>query len=192
MRKIKLVRTVIASFAILTCVAAAQQSSTEKKDAAPAMQAPKPGPEMDKVKFLIGAWTLDGEYLKSPMIPQGGKSTGWYKAALGPGGFSVIADFEGDGPLGKEIGHQVFSWDPKQNGYTVVTVGNNFPGALIGKAHWEGQNLVTETEFEEGDGKMFFRAVYSGVQEKTLHIEESFKIGDGPFQLMWKTDATKK
>jgi hypothetical protein len=43
------------------------------------------------------------------MVPQGGKAPGWYKAQLGPGGFSLIADFEADGPFGKEIGHQVLS-----------------------------------------------------------------------------------
>jgi hypothetical protein len=158
---------------------------------ATAQEMPKPGPEMDRVKFLIGTWTLNGEYPKSSMVPQGGKSTGWYKGQLGPGGFSVIADFESDGPLGKEIGHQVFTWDPKQSVYTVVTVGN-FPGAIIGKAHWEGENLITESEFEFGGAKMSNRAIYSKVQDKSIHIEESSRMGDGPIEQLWKADATKK
>ncbi len=56
------------------------------------------------------------------MTGDGGKASGWYKAQLGPGGFSVIADFEEDGPLGKEIGHEIFSWDPKKNAYAIVIV----------------------------------------------------------------------
>jgi hypothetical protein len=175
-----LVRATLIATVLVVAAAAAQE-----------MQMPTPGPEMDRVKFLIGAWNLSGEYAKSSMVPQGGKSSGWYKAQLGPGGFSVIADFEADGPLGKEIGHQVFVWDPKQSVYTVVTVGN-FPGAIIGKAHWEGENLITESEFEFGGAKMSNRAIYSKVQDKSIHIEETSRMGDGAIEPLWKADATKK
>jgi hypothetical protein len=37
----------------------------------PAM--PKPGPEMERVRFLVGTWDLKGEYAKSAMSPQGEK-----------------------------------------------------------------------------------------------------------------------
>jgi len=174
------VKSVVMTIVLVVAVASAQE-----------MQAPKPGPEMDRVKFLIGTWNLTGEYAKSSMVPQGGKSSGWYTGQLGPGGFSVIADFESDGPFGKEIGHQVFTWEPKQSVYTVVTVGN-FPGAIIGKAHWDGDNLITESEFEFGGAKMSNRAIYSKLQDKSIHIEESSRMGDGPMELLWRADATKK
>jgi len=173
-------RTALAAGVLLATIVAAQE-----------MQMPKPAPEMERVKFLIGNWDLNGEYLKSTMIPQGGKSTGWYKGQLGPGGFSVIADFESEGPLGKEIGHQLFTWDAKQNAYTVVTIGN-FPGVIIGRAHWEGENLVTETEFEFAGAKMSNRAVYTKLQDKSVHIEESSRLNNGPSEPIWKADATKK
>jgi hypothetical protein len=180
--KIASLKRVLVVIVMLVAVAATAQD----------MQMPKPGPEMERVRFLIGTWDLNGEYAKSSMVPQGGKSTGWYKAQLGPGGFSVIADFESDGPLGKEIGHQVFTWNPKQSVYTVVTVGN-FPGAIIGRAHWEGDNLITEAEFEFGGAKMSNRSVYSNVQDKSIiHIEESSRMGDGPLEPLWKADAAKK
>jgi hypothetical protein len=166
----------------------AQQSSTEKPASPPAMQAPQPGPEMQRLNFLVGDWTMDGEYLKSPMTGNGAKQTGWYKAHLGPGGFSIIADFEADSTLDNEIGHELFTWDPKKDAYTTVTVGNGFPGAIIGTAKWEGDNLVLQTEF----GTMHLRAVYSHVGEKTIQIEESFQKGDAPYQLIWKASATKK
>jgi hypothetical protein len=128
----------------------AQQSSADKTAAAPAaMQAPTPGPEMDRLKFLIGTWDVQGEYLKTPLTGEGGKQTGWYKAQLGPGGFSIIADFEDESPLGKEIGHELFAWDPATSGYTTATVGN-FPGLIVGKAQWEGDNFVTQLDFNYG------------------------------------------
>ena len=166
----------------------AQQSSTETPASAPAVQAHQPGPEMQRLNFLVGDWTMDGEYLKSPMTGNGAKQTGWYKAHLGPGGFSIIADFEADSTLDTEIGHELFTWDPKKDAYTTVTVGNGFPGAIIGSAKWEGDNLVLQTEF----GTMHMRAVYSHVGEKTIQIEESYQTGDAPYQLIWKASATKK
>jgi hypothetical protein len=117
---------------------------------------------------------------------------GWYKAQLGPGGFSVLADFEEEGPFGKEAGHQVFSWDPQKKAYTVVTVGNAFPGAMIGRAHWDGDTLVTESEFEFGGMKMNNRSVYSNVHENSVHIEEAMKMGDGTFDTLYHADAVKK
>jgi hypothetical protein len=173
-------------------VVRAQQSSADKTAAAPAaMQEPKPGPEMDRLKFLIGTWDVQGEYLKTPLTGEGGKQTGWYKAQLGPGGFSIIADFEDESPLGKEIGHELFAWDASSSVYTTATVGN-FPGMVAGKAKWEGENLVTELDFNMGGGVIHNRAVYSHIGEKTLHIEESYRMGDAPYQLMWKADGTKK
>jgi hypothetical protein len=152
---------------------------------------PKPGPEMERIKFLIGNWETKAEYLKSKMVPNGAKADGWYKAQLGPAGFSLIADFEENGPMGKEIGHQVFSWDPQKNWYTVVTVGN-FPGAVIGHARWEGDNLVTEVEVDTGGMKFSERGVYSNIKEGSVHIDDSMKMGDGAFEPFYRLDAVKK
>lgn len=172
--------------------AATRQLSEKEKDAATEMPTPKPGPDMDKLRFLTGTWDVTGEYAKSEIVPQGGKSTGRYRAQLGPGGSSIINDFEADGPAGKEIGHEVLAGYPNHGTYTVVTVGNTFPGALIGRGHWAGKNLITEVEFELGGVKAQNRAVYSKLQDNTIHIEESFRTAGGPYQPLWIADAKKK
>lgn len=116
---------------------------------------------------------MRGEYEKTFLTGKGGKQTGWYKAQLGPGGFLITSDFEAQSSLGTEIGREMITWDPKSNANTTVTVGNNYPGALIGKAQWEGDNLVTRVDFEMGEAVNHNRAVYSQVGEKTLQIEDS-------------------
>jgi hypothetical protein len=192
MRKAGMVLWFVVLVAVLGIRLGAQQSSTEKPASPPKMQAPQPGPEMQRLNFLVGDWTLDGEYLKTAVTGNGAKQTGWYKAHLGPGGFSIITDFEADSTLDNEIGHELLTWDPKKDAYTTVTVGNGFPGAIIGIAKWEGDNLVVQTEFGTGAAMMHIRAVYSHVGEKTIQIEESFQKGDAPYQTMWKATATKK
>ena len=189
MKRIMKIAAIVAVFAI---AAGAQQTSEKKKPAAPEMQAPKPGSEMDRMKFLIGRWNIDTEYEKTPLVPEGGKSTGWYEARLGPGGFSLIADFEASGPRGSEIGHQVITWDSKQDAYTVVTIGNNFPGAIVGTSRWEGGNLVTRSELTENGMTMHLRSVYSDIKEGSTRIEEWIQVGDSPYQLLWKANAVKK
>ncbi len=185
---------ILAGFLMQRRVVAAVPDScpqSQEKQAQPPAPS-KPGPEMDRLKFLIGTWDYNGEYAKSPMVPQGGKESGWYKAEMGPGGFSVIADFEGDGPIGKEIGHQILTWDPKENTYRVYTAGNNFPGVITATARWEGANLVTTTEFSEGGSKINIRSMYTDIQEKSVTIEESFKTGDAPYQSLIRAKAIKK
>jgi len=168
-----------------------QEKPKDSAKAAPAeAQIPTPGPEMARLNYLIGSWTMTAEYVKSPMMPEGAKQTGWYKAQLGPGGFSVIADFEADGPAGKEIGHEILTWDPAKNAYTVVTVGN-FPGAVMGVGKWEGGNLAIETAFTMGSETSHMRAVYTNPTDKEVHIEEFLQAKDGTWQLIWKGDATK-
>lgn len=180
----------LASLALL--FSARAQQFKEKTTVAQETKMPQPGPEMEKLKFLIGAWETKGGYEKSPMIPEGGAQTGWYKAQLGPGGFSVIADFKAEGPLGKEIGHEILTWDPKQNAYTTITVGNAFPGANIGTAKWEGPDLVTVHEFEFGGTIIHLRSVISKIQEKSVHMEEFSQSADGSYLAIWKADATNK
>lgn len=192
MNRIMHIMKIVAMASAFVMVAGAQQPSEQKKPAVQEMPPPKPGPEMERMKFLIGKWNTEGEYEKTPMIPEGGKSTGWYEARLGPGGFSVIADFEASGPLGPEIGHQVITWDPKQGAYTVVTVGNAFPGAVMGTSRWEGDHLVTQSEFTANGVTMHLRSVYSDIKDHSTRIEEFMQVGDGPTQLLWKSYAVKK
>jgi hypothetical protein len=183
---------IVAIASAFVIVAGAQEPSEQKKPATQEIKAPKPGPEMERIKFLIGRWNTDSEYEKTPMIPEGGKSTGWYEARLGPGGFSIIADFEESGPMGPETGHEVISWDPKQEAYMVVTVGNAFPGAVIGKSRWEGDKLVTQSEFIENGTTMHLRSEYSDIKDHSTRIEEFVQVGDSPPQLLWKSYAVKK
>lgn len=186
------IAVVVATMLFATGSAKSQEKPDDSKKAAPAeMEVPKPGPEMAKLNFLIGSWTMTAEYLKSPMVPEGMKQTGWYKAQAGPGGFSVIADFEADGPLWKEIGHEILTWSPKKNAYSVYTVGNGFPDAVVGAGHWEGKDLVIESSFDMGDKVAHMKAVYVNPTDTKVHMEEYSQAKDGSWKLIWEGDATK-
>jgi len=153
--------------------------------------APKPGPEMEKLKILLGHWTYTDTYGKSSFYPDGGVGTGVYDARLGPGGFSLILDFSEHSPTGEEIGHGILTWDPKENAYREYFAGNTFPGVYMTSGHWEGEKLVLSGEFEMGGAKMSFRDVYSDITAHSLTIQEFFQMPGKPVELMGTTKATK-
>jgi hypothetical protein len=199
---VKLLATALCTVGFLTATilgksllanAATQDKAQEKsqKTEQPSMM-PSPGPQMDKMKFLVGLWDYKGEYKKSEMVPDGGKESGWYKAQLGPGGFSVIADFDVDGPVGKEIGHELIAWDPGEKAYKVYIAGNSFPGVVAGTGRWEGPDFVITSEFNYGGMKITLRSKYTDIQPGSVAIEEESKQGDGPFQMIFTAKASRK
>ncbi|HEV1993238.1 MAG TPA: VOC family protein [Candidatus Acidoferrum sp.] len=170
----------------------ARQQQGDKPAAQGETAAPKPGPEMEKLKFLLGKWNATVTYEKTPLFPQGGEARGPYTAKLGPGGFSVIADFEGTGgPEGAFQGHEIITWDPQENGYKRYTFGNSFPGAFVSNGHWEGQKLVFEGDLEFGGAKFHFRNELTREAGGAVTIKESYKTGDAPTMLMATTRAIK-
>ena len=71
--------------------------------------APKPAPELDRVKYFLGSWTLSGTMQPGPMGP-GGKFTGTEHNELGLGGFFMIT-------------HSTFNAGPNMSGSGVAYMG---------------------------------------------------------------------
>lgn len=172
--------------------AATQQGSAESKPLAAAPKPPKPGPEMEKLAFLLGTWTFTEKYEKSPLIPNGGEGSGMYKAVTGPGGFSILADFTSSGPDGDESGHGIYTWEPKENSYKAYFFGNKFAGSFVVTGQWEGGNLVLAGDFLMEGKKVSFKEVYSDITPRFLTIVESVSVDGGPYHLFAATKATKK
>jgi hypothetical protein len=56
---------------------------------------PKASPEMNRLKKLyLGTWDYTETYEKTPFYPQGGSDTGVYTSELGPGGNSIVNQFQ--------------------------------------------------------------------------------------------------
>ena len=128
----------------------------------------KPGPEMQRLQALVGNWTFTEEYEKTPMTPQGGEGKGSFRTRLGPGGFSIVSDFEGVWPVGKFEGLQIITWDAKENAYKSYTLGNDFPGVMVATGHWEGNALVFTGEVEFAGSKMYNRSEMRDIGPKAM------------------------
>jgi Protein of unknown function (DUF1579) len=90
---------------------------------AQAPQAPKPGPEQQKLAAFIGNWTFVGEAKAGPM-GKGGKITGTDRIQWLPGGFFIERRFEGKAPWGEMNGLEIIGYDSAKKVYTYSVFDN--------------------------------------------------------------------
>jgi hypothetical protein len=83
-------------------------------------QAPKPDPEVKKLRSVVGDWTYEGEYKPGPLGP-GGKFTGEYTARMILGGFFLQERWTEKGPAGETRSLALDGYDP---------VNKNFSGEM--------------------------------------------------------------
>ena len=105
---------VVATLVLAAGVAAAQ----------PAGEAPKPGPEQQKLGYFVGDWKSEGELKPNPFMP-GGKYSSTDRCAWFEGGFAVVCHSEGSGPMGSTKGIGIMGYSTEEGVYTYYGVDNS-------------------------------------------------------------------
>ena len=85
--------------------------------AAAVAQAPKPAPELKKLDFMTGTWTIDADLKAGPMGP-GGKITETEKCVWQDGGFYLICNSDYTGAMGSGVGLSVLGYSTENKVYT--------------------------------------------------------------------------
>jgi hypothetical protein len=186
--------------AIPRCVAAAilllpLSTHPQQKQTTPDAQtkpSPKPGPEMDQLKFLRGYWHYVTTYEKTSFYPNGGAGHGTYTVTEGPGGFSQIAEFQGTSPDGREVGHEVTTWDADEHAYKSYLFANIFPGCMVRTGHWEGSTLVFEADMRYQDSKLHLESAITPNPDGSFTTLEKFSTDGGPLQTSLTMKATRE
>jgi hypothetical protein len=82
---------------------------------------PKPGPEVQKMAWFIGDWKSEGEMKEGPWGP-GGKMTGSDKCDWFEGGWQIVCNGRGKGPMGemKTLGIGAYNPETKKYSWTMV------------------------------------------------------------------------
>lgn len=118
----------------------------EKKAPSMAEMMAKPGPEMAKLKAMVGTWDVEEIHEASPMGPAG-KGRGVGRVTLGPGGLSMMIDYRSKaGHMKGFHGNGVLAWDEPSQSYRQVWVDNMMAMLQVGRGHWEGEAFIMETE----------------------------------------------
>ncbi|HEX8882103.1 MAG TPA: DUF1579 family protein [Candidatus Acidoferrum sp.] len=79
--------------------------------------APKPDPELKKLRPLVGHWTYEEEWKAGPLGP-GGKMTGVYDAHMILSGFFLHAEQTEKGAMGEIRNLEIDAYDPVNKNFT--------------------------------------------------------------------------
>jgi hypothetical protein len=165
--------------------------SRGQEKAAPA-KAPELAPEMQKLSFLIGDWRYTEKFEKSKMMPDGGSSDGIYRAAIGPGGHSILTDFdEKTGPMAGSAAHEVITWDAAKSSYDAYAFVSDGPGCFTRIGTWENDQLVFTREMNAGAKSVRMRFVYTEAKPDAITIEVYIGVADAPLKLSFTVRAKK-
>ena len=162
----------LAGFCCVALFAQEKAAPAKPKAAKPAaaaqqMPMPKPAPEMTKlVKTLSGNWTIVEKHEVNPMMPNGGVGKGTAKFWAGPGGMSLIENYQSSGAMGSFKGMGTWWWDPKAQLYHGVWCDNMTPNGCdtSGSTKWDGDNLVGTMQSDASGQMMVMKFIYSDMK----------------------------
>ena len=148
----------------------------------PATEA-KPGPQIERLlKALEGTWSIKEKLAPDAATPGGATGEGKIVWRRGPGGFSVIEDYQSKQGSREVIGLAVFWWDDTAQGYRTIWCDSTNPGGCINfknLAHWTDGQLVLVEDYEIKGKKFVFKEVFGNITSdaftQTLYGGESSK-----------------
>ena len=141
---------------------------------APAQEQPKPGPEHEKFKDLVGEWDCTVK-----MGPMEVKAKAAYN--LDFGGFFLIEQFEGDFGGMKFKGRGQAGYCPIRKKYFTVWIDSMSPTPLVmtGNFDQSGKTLTEEGEGPNQEGKMAkFKSVSTLADKDTINFT-MYEVKDG-------------
>ena len=148
-----------------------------------APQAPKPGPEVQKLAVFAGNWTEAAEMKPSPMGP-GGKMNATSTCEWFSGGFYLVCRSNGTTPQGPMQALGILGYSAERQKYTYYGIDNSgMPaepayGTVNGNTWtWEGQGTMGGASF-----KSRYTMTMASNDEYSWKWEMS--MGDGPMTLM--------
>jgi hypothetical protein len=138
-------------------------------------QAPKPGPEHERLAALVGNWTSEGECTESPMTPAEKWSTRlkneWFR-----GNFAVVRNLESKGSVsGEFVGLEIVTYDSQAKAYTWYGIDST------------GWNAMAKGSISKDALKVTWSATVKGKAYKLRGILK----GLGTDKLLWTMDYSE-
>jgi Protein of unknown function (DUF1579) len=159
--------------------------------AAQAPQAPKPGPEHEKLAYFVGKWTGQGELKPGPMGP-GGKITSSDNCEWFEGRFSVICRSEGTTPMGPTKSIGILGYSPEEKVYTYYGVDNSgMTMASVPKGTLKGDTWTYHDEGMMGGQKVKTRVTIKELSPTAYTFKMEMQGPDGKWMPMMESKQTK-
>ena len=163
-------------------LAAQEGKAQAKAQAEPAMEMPKPGPEMAKIKSMLGTWHVQDIHEPGFMGP-GGKGHGTGQVTLGPGGLSLIIEYKcAAGPMKGYRGHGIVAWDGEAKAYKQAWTDNMAPMLMQSAGSCVGDTIVMNTEGTMMGKAFKSRDTFTGIGPDGYTITTEVSMEGGPMK----------
>jgi hypothetical protein len=157
--------------------------------------APKPGAQMDKLlRAFAGAWSIAEKLAPDSSMPNGATGEGEIVWRPGPGGFSLVEDYQSKQGARQVTGLGVFWWDDSAGGYRTIWCDSTNPGGCIAfknVAHWHGAQLVLVEDYEMNGKRFTFKEVFGDITPGTFTQTLYGAEAGGPLKVDQIIRATK-
>src|SRR5690242_3124645 len=135
-------RALIAALGLSALSLLAQDPNSGSAAAPQKWEVPKPGPEIGKLKDLVGSFSVEEPHPAGAMGPAGG-GKGVCHTTMGPGGFTMIIDYTATTGVMKGMkGHGLLGWDAEAKTYKRIWTDSNGPTMEQCMGFWGGDQLV--------------------------------------------------
>lgn len=116
--------------------------------------APQPSPEQKKLGYFVGNWKSEGTVKENPFMPAG-KMTSTDRCTWFEGGFAVVCDTQGSGPMGTMKGIGIMGYSVEEKVYTYFGLDNSgMSMTTIPRGTVTGADWVYEDESTMGGKKI--------------------------------------
>lgn len=160
--------------------------------AAQAPEAPKPGPEHQRLGYFVGKWKAEGEIKPGPMGP-GGKFTSTDNCEWFEGRYSVVCRSEGKMPMGSSKSIGILGYNTEEKVYTYYGVDNsNMTMASVPKGTLKGDTWTYTDEGTMGGKKMKSRVIIKELSPTEYTFKMDMQGPDGKWASVMESKNTKQ
>src|SRR5262249_41890814 len=132
-----------------------------------------------------GSWSTAEEFEPGAMGPKAMTGGGTEVIRRGPGGFSLISDYNSKNPGGSFVGHGIIAWDDKNHIYNFVWLDSTSPALSTMTGKWESGDLVFTTNTEVGGKPTYLKLTYRDLKPDSFTLTEEASTEGGPLQRLF-------
>jgi hypothetical protein len=182
----------------LFTIQATRVTSNQIKNDQPHSKGGEPAPEMQSLeKALKGNWSTTYEFAPGGISPTGGSGTGEENWRTGPGGYVLVEEEHVHTPSEEMFLIAFHWWDKTTHSLRGMLCNNSGPAACDfntysnSSLNWDGKQLTINMEFPQGEKKMLWHEVWSGITATSFtQIGEMGEVG-GPLKEAVTIHGTK-
>ena len=167
---------------LLAVVASAGAASAQ-------MPAPKPGAEQKALERFVGTWKLEGTMEASPMGP-GGKFSGTERCRMYEGGWHLVCDTTGKGPMGDMAGHFIMTYDRAAREYRYFAI-NTMADAEIATGTLSGNTWTFTSTMDMAGQKIHSRFLLTEDTPTRHSLKWEMSMDGKSYKTMMSGTATK-